>query len=116
MIPAGGLSIPEAPAMTLDQWLSTPRLLPAADFARLCGASPAAVSRWRRGQIPAPEHMRQVWRVTRGAVRPSDFYGLPELEVAAKRMKTYGKAVNKTAIFMRLDTSSKPLKCPVKAW
>ena len=94
--------------MTLTEWLSTPRLLPAADFARLVGASPAAVSRWRRGQIPAPDHMRAIYRVTRGAVRPNDFHDLPELEVAAKRMKTYGKAVNKTAILIRLDTSSGP--------
>jgi hypothetical protein len=77
--PGGGLhSIPEAPAMTLDQWLSTPRLLPAADFARLCGASPAAVSRWRRGMIPAPDHMRAIYRVTRGQVDADAFYGLPE--------------------------------------
>jgi DNA-binding transcriptional regulator YdaS (Cro superfamily) len=68
--------------MTLDQWLSTPRLLPAADFARLCGASPAAVSRWRRGMMPAPHHMRAIYRVTRGAVRPNDFYDLPALSAA----------------------------------
>lgn len=70
--------------MTLNEWLSTPRPLSATDFARLVGASPASVSRWRRGHIPRPREMQAIYRATRGQVDADSFYHLPKLRDRAR--------------------------------
>lgn len=48
-----------------------------AHFSRLIGASPSGVNRWINGsRKPSLDQMQAIARVTRGQVRPEDFYDL----------------------------------------
>lgn len=62
--------------MKLAEYLAREGLTHAA-FAALARCDPTAVSRMASDQqIPRPELMERVVKVTRGLVTPNDFYGL----------------------------------------
>lgn len=60
--------------MLLENWIAksgTTR----SELAALLKVSPGAVTRWCDGErIPQREHMREIIKVTKGKVRPADFY------------------------------------------
>lgn len=63
--------------MTLSEYLTTFKIS-AEDFAlRLSDASESGVRKWATGErIPRVDQMREIYRITEGAVAPNDFYGL----------------------------------------
>lgn len=64
-------------AMKLSRYLKITDTQPAQFAASLDEASEASVRKWVSGErIPRPDQMREIVRVTKGAVTPNDFYGL----------------------------------------
>ena len=63
--------------MKLRKWLNL-QVLTNREFARMIGASEAAVSRWMAAdedrRIPRLEYMASIQKVTGGKVKPQDFY------------------------------------------
>jgi DNA-binding transcriptional regulator YiaG len=63
----------------LKRYLREHRLV-APEFARLVQTQPDAVRKWiKRDRLPGPESMKAIFKVTKGAVQPNDFYDLPKL-------------------------------------
>ena len=59
--------------------------LSAAKFGREIGVARSTVIRYLLGErVPNKEAMARIYQVTRGQVRPDDFYELPHLEEAAQ--------------------------------
>lgn len=59
--------------MTLDQWMAQQGLTQQ-QFAEVAGISQSFVSRILAGQTPSAATMRTIFRVTKGAVTPNDFF------------------------------------------
>jgi DNA-binding transcriptional regulator YdaS (Cro superfamily) len=49
------------------------------EFGRLLGVHADSVSKWCKGRRPREKQLIAIYRVTRGAVTPNDFYRLPNL-------------------------------------
>jgi DNA-binding transcriptional regulator YdaS (Cro superfamily) len=63
----------------LKRYLRQHRLV-VPEFARLVRTQPDAVRKWINGdRLPAPDSMKAIFEVTKGAVSPNDFYDLPKL-------------------------------------
>ncbi len=63
--------------MNLQAFLMS-RAMPAREFSRRIGVSPAAVARYASGKrIPSPDVMQRIIAETEGAVTPNDFYDVP---------------------------------------
>ena len=59
--------------MKLSAYLEQNNLTPA-EFGRKVDASRSAVCRWLKGERKPTKHMPKIIEVTRGKVRPNDFY------------------------------------------
>lgn len=60
--------------VTLEKWLKTKKLS-GADLAEMLEVSQSAVSRWINGsRVPTIKYFQAIEKVTKGAVRPQDWY------------------------------------------
>ncbi len=65
--------------MTLEQYL-TRKGMTATKLASECGVAVSTITRAANGEtIPTPELMTQIVQVTKGKVKPNDFYNLVEM-------------------------------------
>lgn len=86
--------------MTLSEYLKKKRLTET-EFADLIGVSQAAVNRYCRGRVPASGPLREIIRVTNGAVSANSFFekpskivvGMREAVAYARGDKSKGRAV-----------------------
>jgi len=62
--------------MELKKWMNF-KNMNASTFARIIGMSRGQVQKWiTKGAIPKPEIMIKIFKTTKEAVTPNDFYGL----------------------------------------
>lgn len=61
-------------AMQLLKYIESKKMT-LAEFGKLVGASEFGVRKWVRGErTPRPDAIRKIQEVTKGAVRPADFF------------------------------------------
>ncbi len=77
--------------MKLKEYLKKNKLTIAA-FADSIGLAPFSVERYVKGRLPQPDAMVSIFRETKGAVAPNDFYPLnPSRSGKAKNKKAASK-------------------------
>lgn len=80
--------------MKLETYLTNSGLTREA-FARRCGVTPSAVTKWVTGRTrPDWAQLRAIWRATDGAVAPNDFLAPPPHGRAAESPLAGAEAVS----------------------